>query len=447
MIATYPASTESGHDVSGSAGDDTSRGIGSPARRRLGKAARTIKAAGAPTGEPRIRNAEVQDLIPTGLRIGAALAWRFLVVIGALYVVVWLIGYFTTLVIPLAIALLLAALMAPGVGKLVKWKVPRGLATAIVMIGGIGIVGGLLTFVITEFTDGLPEVQAQVSDSLDTIRDWLLTGPLHLRQEQIQGVLDNIIKTIKENQSEITSGAITTAATIGEVLGGFLLTVFILIFFLYGGESIWTFLVRGVPSHVRDRVDVAGRRGFASLVSYVRATAAVAVVDALGIGIGLWIVGVKLFVPLAALVFLGAFIPIIGAVVAGSVAVLVALVTLGFGQALIVLAIVIAVMQLEGHVLQPWLLGRAVKLHPLAVVLAITAGLVAAGIAGALLSVPLLAVLNAGVRSLLHDRPTDPDDVDVLDDDAAQPNAESADPEPEDEPEESAEPQESEPKS
>jgi predicted PurR-regulated permease PerM len=140
----------------------------------------------------------------------------------------------------------------------------------------------------------------------------------------------------------------------------------------------------------------------------------VALVDAVGIGIGLAIVGVPLVIPLSALVFLSAFVPIIGAVLAGTVAVLIALVANGFIQAVIVLAIVIGVMQLESHVLQPWLLGRAVRLHPLAVVLAIAAGLIAAGIAGALLSVPLLAVLNAGVKSLLHDEDVEPQEVDVM---------------------------------
>jgi predicted PurR-regulated permease PerM len=200
--------------------------------------------------------------------------------------------------------------------------------------------------------------------------------------------------------------------------------VFILIFFLYDGPGIWRFVTRGVPARVRDRVDVAGRRGFAALVSYVRATAAVALVDAVGIGIGLAIVGVPLVIPLAALVFLAAFIPIIGAVVAGTVAVLVALVANGFISALIVLAVVIGVMQLESHVLQPWLLGRAVRLHPLAVILAIAGGLIAAGIAGALLSVPLLAVLNAGVKSLLHETDTTPEEVDVLHDEEGKPPVE-----------------------
>jgi putative heme transporter len=357
---------------------------------------------------------DVTGLVPTGLRVSAALAWRFIVVIAALYVIVWLAGYFSQVLVPIAIALLLAALMGPGVARLAKLGVPRGLASAIVMVAGVALVGGLITFVIITFTNGLPQLQQQVSDSLDQIRDWLSTGPLHLRDAQIQNFIDNAIGAIQKNQAAITQGAITTAATIGEILTGLLLTVFVLIFFLYDGAGVWRFLMRGVPVRVRDRVDVAGRRGFAALVHYVRATAGVALVDAVGIGIGLAIIGVPLVIPLSALVFLSAFVPIIGAVLAGTVAVLIALVANGFIAALLVLAVVIAVMQLESHVLQPWLLGRAVRLHPLAVVLAIAVGLIAAGIAGALLSVPLLAVLNAGLKSLLREGEVDPEDVDVL---------------------------------
>jgi predicted PurR-regulated permease PerM len=355
---------------------------------------------------------DVTELVPRGLRVAAAVSWRFLIVIAGLYVIIWLTNYFFHLFIPVAVALLLAALMAPAVDRLVHWQMPRSAAAALVLIGGIAVVGGLLTFVIIQFINGLPDLQAQVADSLEQIRTWLREGPLHV--SDVQTYVDDVIDTIKENQAAITSGALTTAATIGEVLTGLLLTLFILLFFLYDGRGIWTFLVRGVPARVRDRVDVAGRRGFAALVSYVRATVAVALFDAVGIGIGLWILGVPLVIPLSALVFLGAFIPIIGAVLAGTVAVLVALVAKGFVTALIVLAIIIAIMQIEGHVLQPWLLGRAVKLHPLAVVFAITAGLIAAGIAGALLAVPLLAVFNAGIKSLLHDDVTDPDQVDPI---------------------------------
>ncbi|MEJ2855764.1 MULTISPECIES: AI-2E family transporter [unclassified Saccharothrix] len=362
-----------------------------------------------------MKGSDSDTRVPRLLRVTAALSWRFVAVVAALYVIGVVVGYLTTIVIPAGVALLLAALLSPAVAQLTRVGVPKGLATGLVLVGGIAVVGGVLTFVITEFSKGLPDLQKQVGASLDTIREWLRDGPAHLTDAQLQQYLDRVVQTIKENQAEITSGALTTAATVGELLTGLILALFTLIFFLHDGDGIWRFLIRAVPVDVRDRADVAGRRGFASLVSYVRATALVAVVDALGVGIGLWIVGVPLVVPLAALVFLGAFIPIVGAVITGAVAVLVALVANGWVAALIVLAILIGVMQLESHVLQPLLLGRAVKLHPLAVVLAITAGLVVGGISGALLSVPLLAVLNSGIRSLLSesDKAVEPREVDV----------------------------------
>ncbi|GHH35641.1 AI-2E family transporter [Lentzea cavernae] len=359
---------------------------------------------------------EISGRVPKLLRVSAALSWRFVVVVAALYVVAYVFGFLASIVIPVAIALLLAALLSPGVSKLVEWRVPRGVAVTLMMIIGLGVLGGVLTFVISEFSRGLPELQSQVAASLDTIQKWLKDGPAHLSDQQLQGYVNEIVRTIKENQAEITSGALTTAATLGELLTGLLLALFTLIFFLHDGDGIWRFVTRAVPGDVRQRVDVAGRRGFGSLVSYVRATAVVAIVDAVGVGVGLAIIGVPLVVPLSALVFLGAFIPIIGAVFTGAVAVLIALVTNGPIAALVVLAVLIGVMQLESHVLQPILLGRAVKLHPLAVVLAIAGGLVTGGIAGALLAVPLLAVLNSGIRSLVSDADAEqkPEKVDVL---------------------------------
>jgi putative heme transporter len=356
---------------------------------------------------------DVAQLVPRGLRISAALGWRMLVVVAALYVIGVVAAYLAAVVVPVAIALLLAALLTPAVWRLVAWRVPRGVAVAIVMVGGLALLGGVLFFVVRTFVAGVPDLLAQLSSSVDAIVSWLTTGPLQLSEQQLRGAQEQLLTTLSENQASITAGALTTAATIGEILTEILLVVFTLIFFLHGGLQIWEFLLRGVPEGVRTRVDVAGRRGLAALVSYVRATAAVAVVDAVAIGIALAILRVPLAVPLAALVFLGAFVPIIGAVVAGGVAVLIALVANGLVSALIVLAVVIAVMQLEGHILQPLLLGRAVKLHPLAVVLAIAAGLLVAGIAGALLAVPLLAVLNSGIRSLRSeaDEHVDPEDV------------------------------------
>jgi putative heme transporter len=351
--------------------------------------------------------------VPRPLRLAAAYAWRLVVIAAALYVVGTVVGYLGSVVVPVAIALLLAALLTPAVGFLARRRFPRGLSVALVLLAGLAVVAALLTFVVQAFVAGLPALRDQLGRSVGTISDWLTNGPLRLSEDQIRQFSGRIVQALTDNQGEVTTGAITTATTIGEVLAQMLLVLFVLIFLMYDGAGIWNFLLGAVPHRSRQRVDVAGRRGLAALVSYVRATVAVATVDAVGIGIGLWAVGVPLVIPLATLVFLGAFIPIIGAVVAGGAAVLVALVANGPVPALIVLGVVILVQQLEGHVLQPFLLGRAVKLHPVAVVLAIAAGVVAAGIVGALLAVPLLAVLNSGIRSLRSpaDEAIDPQDV------------------------------------
>ncbi|MBP2328622.1 putative PurR-regulated permease PerM [Kibdelosporangium banguiense] len=355
---------------------------------------------------------ERQD-VPRPLRLTAAYAWRLVVIAAALYVAGTVVGYLGPVVVPVAVALLLAALLTPAVGFLTRHRIPRGLSVALVLLAGLVVIAALLTFVVQAFIDGLPALRDQLGRSVGTISDWLMNGPLHLSNDQVRQFSGRIVHALTDNQAKVTTGAITTATTIGEFLAQMLLVLFVLIFLMYDGADIWNFLLGAVPHRTRQRVDVAGRQGLASLVSYVRATVAVATVDAVGIGIGLWAVGVPLVIPLATLVFLGAFVPIVGAVVAGGAAVLVALVANGPVPALIVLGVVILVQQLEGHVLQPFLLGRAVKLHPVAVVLAIAAGVVTAGIVGALLSVPLLAVLNSGIRSLRSpaDEGTDPDDV------------------------------------
>ena len=374
--------------------------------------------------------------VPYPLRVAAALCWRLLVVAGAFAVLGYVLIHLSTVVIPVAVALLLAALLVPAVDALCQRGVPRGLAAAVVLVGGIAVVGGVLTFVVRAFMAGLPDLQEQVGGSLDTIKNWLVTGPFKLSESELDNALDSMTRTLSENRQQITSGALSTVSGVGHFVTGALLVLFTLIFFLYDGRTIWGFLMRGVPRPHRDRVNVAGQRSFASLVGYVRAAVLVAVVDAVGIGLGLALLSVPLVVPLAALVFLGAFVPIIGAVIAGVVAVLVALVNNGLITALLVLAVVIAVQQLEGHVLQPLLMGRAVALHPLAVVLAVAGGVVVAGIVGALLAVPLVAVLNAGVRSLLseQERGVQPEAVEAGDPMDASPAGEGPGEGPPDEP-------------
>jgi predicted PurR-regulated permease PerM len=372
--------------------------------------------------EPRMSQ-DVASNLPKIMRIGAAISWRLVAIALALYVLGKVISMLLDLVVPVAIALLLAALLSPAVARLNKWGVPRGLSTALVVIGGLAVVGGLLAFTITQFVDNLPDLRTQLSSAIAKIDHWLATGPFHMSGSQVQKWLQKAQDGIAGNQGAVASHVFDTAVAVGRLAACAALTIFTLIFFLYDGDRIWRFTCRVVPRAYRDRVDVAGRRGFTALGHYVRATVLVASIDALSIGIGLAIMGIPLAVPLATLIFLGAFVPILGAFVAGTVAVLVALVAKSLVTALVVLGLLIAVMQIEGHVLQPLLLGRAVALHPLAVVLGIGVGLTLAGIPGALLAVPLLAVMNASVRSLLSpiDAEIDPETVDVNEPEDARP--------------------------
>ncbi|MBB6372951.1 putative PurR-regulated permease PerM [Pseudonocardia eucalypti] len=355
----------------------------------------------------------------SALRVASELSARFLIIAAALGVVIFLIIQLRIVVVPVAIALLLAALLAPLVAAAVnKLRLPRGLATALVLVGGIALLSLVLSFVINAFVAGLPDLRTQLVQSFEVNIKPLLAGPpFRFSPERLNDLPAELQRSLAANTDAITSGALTTAATAGEFASGLALALFVLIFFLYDGRPIFTFLLKALPPEQRDRAGVAGQRAFASLVGYTRATVVVAVVDAVGIGIGLWLVGVPLAVPLAALVFLGAFIPLVGAVLSGSVAILIALVANGPVPALIVLAVVVGVMQLESHVLQPVLLGRAVALHPLAIVLGVAAGVVISGIAGALLAVPLIAVLSAFVRSLSESPAATPPpaEVDPLD--------------------------------
>lgn len=351
--------------------------------------------------------------VPRILRVSAAISWRLLVVVGAVAVIAFVAVRLAGVVVPVAIALLLAALLAPAVTGLRDAGVPRGFAVTLVVLGGLGLLVGGVWLVVSSLINGLPALGSQFAASIDAVVTWLTEGPLRISEEQLRAAQENALSMIEQNQAVITSGAIATTTTLGMVLAEILLAVFALIFLLHDGPGIWSFVLGGVPERVRRRVDVAGRRSLAALVSYVRATVVVALVDAVAIGIAVAVMGVPLALPLAMLVFLGAFVPVVGAVLAGSVAVLIALVANGPVAALVLLLVIIAIMQLEAHVLQPLLLGRAVTLHPLAVAVAITAGLLLAGIVGALLAVPLLAVVNSGVRSLRSpaDEHVDPKDV------------------------------------
>jgi predicted PurR-regulated permease PerM len=335
------------------------------------------------------------------VRKAAAWSWRLLIIFAAVLAVLWVIKHLELIFVPVALALMLAALLLPGVDWLDRRGVPRGGAVFLLLLSGLAIVGGILTFVVSQFVAGLPGLVDQVTHSIDSVRSWLVNGPAHLSREQINNAGNSATEALRNNQAKLTSGALSTAATITEIVTGAFVVLFTLIFFLYGGRNIFQFVTKIFPAGVRDRVREAGRAGFGSLIGYVRATFLVALVDAVGIGTGLAIMGIPLALPLASLVFLGAFIPLVGAVVTGFLAVIVALIAKGLIYALITLGLIIAVQQLEAHVLQPLVMGRAVSIHPLAVVLAISTGGVLSGIVGALLAVPTVAFLNSAIRVLI----------------------------------------------
>lgn len=340
------------------------------------------------------------NTVTAGMRISGDWAWRILATVGAVVVVGYVLGFMSELTIPIAIALLLNALLNPARQFLVDkgWK--PGIAATTIFLAGIVLVVGVITIVVRQFVAGAADLADQVSGGLAKVQDWLVNGPLSLSQDQIDSAVKAAQKALADNKDVLTSGALNTATSAGHVLTGMVLALFTLFFFLRDGRKVWNWLLRLAPERARSRIDGAADASWATLRGYVRATVLVAFVDALGIGVGIAIIGVPLALPLAAFVFLSSFIPIIGALLSGIVAVLVALVTVGPVKAIIVLAIVIAVQQLESHVLQPVLLGRAVSLHPLAVALSIAGGVILAGITGALLAVPLAATANAGIKYL-----------------------------------------------
>ncbi len=349
-----------------------------------------------------VDDASVEPLV----RKTAAWAWRLLVILVAVLALLWVVKKLEIIVVPVLVALLLSALLVPVVDWLDKRGLARGGAVAVVLLGGFAILGGILAFVILQFIDGLPGLTEQVTNSIESTRRWLIHGPAHLRNEQINNLGNAAIEALHNNQAKLTNGALSTAATVTELVTAAVLVLFTLIFFLYGGRNIWQYVVQIIPSDVRGRVHEAGTAGYGSLIGYVWATFLVALTDAAGVGTGLAIMSVPLALPLASVVFLGAFIPLVGALVSGLVAVVVALLAKGIVYALITLGLLIAVNQIEAHLLQPLVMGRAVSSHPLGVVLAISTGGVVAGIVGALLAVPTVAFLNNAIQVLLAPDPS-----------------------------------------
>jgi putative heme transporter len=366
--------------------------------------------AGAEAEEEALALEEV-DTHPVSAPIRAVAEWSWrLIVIGlAIYLAVTYLWRLRVVVFPVIVALMLAAVMQPMVIKLRRVGFGPASSTATVLIGFIVLVVGGLSLAGGQLGAGVNDVANQAEQGFNEIRGWLADGPLQVQQRQIDRWVDQARETISNNTDRLTSGAVGAATAAVEVIAGTLLTLFTLYFFLYDGERIWAWLVRLFPKQTERRIRQAGRLAWRTLQGYVRGTLVIAFVDFALITALLVILRVPLAFPLGVIVFFGAFVPVVGAFVSGTLGVLVALVTRGPVIALIVLAGIIAIQQLEGHVLQPIVMGRLVRIHPLAVVLAIALGSLVAGILGAVIAVPVAAVVNVVAGYLLRgDQPGTP---------------------------------------
>ncbi|WNB85822.1 AI-2E family transporter [Cellulomonas sp. ATA003] len=315
---------------------------------------------------------------------------QLLLVLVLTSVVVYALTQLKLIVIPVLIAAIIAAAVAPLVRWLRRRGVPNGLATWIALLLGGGTLGVVVWLVVRGIRNGWDELAASASEGLDELQAYLTDGPLEITEDQIDQARDAATDLLASDQ--VTSGAIAGATAVAEVLAGMFLGAVVLFFLIKDGRRIWEFFLQPLDAPRTRRAHRIGDRSVDVLGGYVRGTAIVATVDAVVIGIALVILGVPLALPLATVVFLGAFIPLVGATVAGILAGLVALVSNGPTTALIVLGVVVLVNQLEGDLLQPVVMGKALSLHPLAILIALTAGTILSGILGALLAVPIAAV-------------------------------------------------------
>ncbi|MCT1601217.1 AI-2E family transporter [Kocuria sp. p3-SID1433] len=338
--------------------------------------------------------------VPAGVRVAAAWSWRIIAVIAGIYVLGRLLGAVTTVLIPVLLAALVASLISPVTQALRRLRFPAILASLSSILALFLVVFGLLGLAGQQMISGFSQLSDSAMAGVNALIGLIEDLPFDFSTDRLNELVDQGVSWLQSNSGEIASGAMSFGATAGNFLTGFFIMVFTLIFFLADGERIWLFIVKLFPRPAQAAVNGSGRKAWISLGQYVRVQGFVAFIDAVGIGLGAFVLGVPLAVPLAILVFIGSWIPLVGAVVTGAIGVLVALVANGPMAALGMLAVVIIVQQLEGNVLQPLIMGQAVSLHPLAVFLAVAAGSVVAGILGALFAVPLLAMVNSVVRYL-----------------------------------------------
>ena len=321
--------------------------------------------------------------------------WSWRLVVAALVVigVAKLASKLELVVVPLLTAFLLTALLNPINARLRRANWPRSVAALSTMFFA-------LVVLVNRAIAGYPHLVDQVSDLVDKVQHYLSHGPLHLKFNKGQTVGDKFVTFLRDRQSQIASGAISASKTAAEVIGSVVLTIFLTIFMLYDGDRMWAWLTGFFPAGRRPRIHEAGGRVWTTLSRYIAGTFTVALFHGVVMGITLWIVGVPLVAPLAVLIFLGSFIPLVGVVIFGGLAVLVTLISQGVTAAIIVLVVLVVQNQIEGHVLQPLIVGRYVRLHPMAIAVTLAAGALIAGLPGAIFGVPLVASIKTAAETL-----------------------------------------------
>lgn len=338
--------------------------------------------------------------VPWPLVITAAYAWRF-IAIGVLVAVgVALFARLAPVLLPLVIAVLIAAPLERLVTRMARHRVPRGLGAAIVILSLTLIVVGLVTIAGTAIVAGFDELRTAVLEGVDTFIQWLISGPLHINEDRLTDLTGQGTTWLEQNWAGVANGALSVTGTIGQVLAGMLIALIGLFFVLRDGRSMWLTFVTAVGGGNASRIDSAGRNSWLTLRRYTQTSAFVAFVDAVGIGLAAWILGIPLAFPIAITVFLFSFIPMFGAAISGAIAVAVALVDGGWVTALIMLGCVLLVQQLEGSLLYPWIFGKAASIHPMVILVSVSAGTLVAGFVGAVVAVPLVAFVIAFVQGL-----------------------------------------------
>ncbi len=357
--------------------------------------------AGAQPGPEHTEAAQV----PGWLQRAAGWSWRLLLIGIVIYLAFRVASVLRLVVLPCVAALLLTALLHPLLTRFRRFGLPALAATWCTLLIAVAILAGVGTLAVTRTTADYPHLVNELRHTVTQLQTSLAGPPFHVRHAGIQGLSNRALKYLQQHQSLVAGTVVSGGKIFLEILAGLVLMLFVTFFLLKDGPRIWAWLVRFLGRDSRQRVDLAGAAAWQALVYYVRGTIAVAAIHAVVIGFSLWVLGVPLLVPLVILVFLAAFVPLIGILVAGALAVAVTLGTQGWIAAVVLVVIFILENQLESHLLQPLVVGRMVRLHPLAIILVLAVGGIVAGIPGAIVAVPTAAAL---VRAAPYLRGTQP---------------------------------------